>query len=298
MASLGADVRAGQSLARIWSPEAAEATAALESARAAEQLARRSLERERALFERRVAAEREVLEAEAAVAKAAAETAAAAARLAAMGFSSVPGNAHGRDPVVSVTSPIAGTVIERTASVDAPVGPDTVLFTIADLRTLWLTVRVPEGRAAAIRRGQAVDVSLAALPDRSVRGTIAYISPIVVPDTRTVDVRVEVPNRARDLRPGMSATARIDLPDAVSGGAQEPPLLVPRSAVQELNESTVVFVPAGERQFRAQAVRVGATYGSDVELLSGVEAGDRIVVRGAFTLKAQALRGAGADHQH
>ena len=71
--------------------------------------------------------------------------------------------------------------------------------------------------------------------------------------------------------------------------------MVPRTAVQELNQSTVVFVPDGENRFKAQRVALGSSFGNQVEVLSGVKAGDRIVVQGAFTLKAQASRGAVAD---
>jgi membrane fusion protein, heavy metal efflux system len=291
---LGAQVRAGQPLATIRSPEAAEATAALDGARAAENLARRSLTRERELFEKKVSAQREVIEAEAALASAEAAVRSAEARLASKGFSAPSGNTQGSDPVVTVTSPIAGTVIERTAAADAPVGPDSVLFTIADLSTLWLTVRVPETSVAAIRRGQTVSVVVGGMPDRPVEGRVDYIAPIVTPETRTVDVRVQVPNRNGDLRPGTSASARFDLPNSpqASGEAR---VLVPRTAVQELNQASVVFVPTGERQFKAQPVTLGSSFGNQVEVLSGVKAGDRIVVQGAFTLKAQALRGAVAD---
>ena len=72
-------------------------------------------------------------------------------------------------------------------------------------------------------------------------------------------------------------------------------VLVPRAAVQELNQATVVFVPSGENKFKAQPVTLGSSFGNQVEVLSGIKAGDRIVVQGAFTLKAQALRGAVAD---
>jgi membrane fusion protein, heavy metal efflux system len=71
--------------------------------------------------------------------------------------------------------------------------------------------------------------------------------------------------------------------------------LVPRTAVQELNQASVVFLPDGDRRFRSQQVTLGSSYGNDVEVVSGVKAGDRIVVQGAFTLKAQAMRGAVAD---
>ena len=291
MVPLGANVRAGQPLATIRSPEAAEAAASLDSARAAENLARRSLARERELFERKVSAQREVLEAEAALANAEASVRAAEARLAAKGFSAPSGNA---DPVVTVTSPIAGTVIERTAAADAPVGPDSVLFTIADLSSLWLTVRVSETNVEAIRKGQTVSVLVGGRPDRPVDGRVDYIAPIVAPDTRTVDVRVQVPNRSGELRPGTSASARFDLPDRPTS-AGDARVLVPRTAVQELNQSNVVFVPSGENRFKPQPVTLGSSFGDQVEVLSGVKAGDRIVIQGAFTLKAQAVRGAGGD---
>jgi cobalt-zinc-cadmium efflux system membrane fusion protein len=291
---LGATVKAGQALATIRSPQAVEARAALDSARAAENLASRTLARERDLFERKVSAQREVIEAEAALANAQATVRAAEARLDVMGFR--PGDPTSAEPVVTVTSPIAGTVIERTAAVDAPVGPDSVLFTIADLSSLWLTVRVPETSAAAIRRGQPVTVAVGGLADRPVLGRIDYIAPVVTPETRTVDVRVQVPNRNGELRPGTSANARFDLPDRTPGSSGNLRVLVPRAAVQELNGQNVVFIPTGERQFKAQPVVLGSSYGGDVEVLSGVKAGDRMVVQGAFTLKGQATRGAGAEH--
>lgn len=291
IAPLGAHVRAGQPLATIRSPEAAEATAALDSARAAETLARRSLARERELFERRVSAQREVLEAEAALANAEATVRAAEARLAAKGFTAPGSNV---EPVVAVTSPIAGTVIERTAAVDAPVAADSVLFTIADLSSLWLTVRVSETSVGAIRKGQTVSVLVGGRPDRPVDGRVDYIAPIVAPDTRTIDVRVLVPNSSGELRPGTSASARFDLPDSPQSSG-EARVLIPRTAVQELNQASVVFVPNGDRKFKSQAVTLGSSYGNQVEVLSGVKAGDRIVVQGAFTLKSQLLRGAVSD---
>lgn len=293
IASLGANVQAGQALATIRSPEAAEAAAALDSARAADNLARRTLARERELFERKVSAQREVLEAEAALASAEAAVRATEARLASMGFNPQDATSQG-DPVVTVTSPLAGTVIERNAAADAPVTPDSVLFTVADLSSLWLTVRVPETNVAAIRRGQNVNVVVGAMPDRPVEGRVDYIAAVVAPETRTVDVRIQVPNRSRELRPGMSASARFELP-ASPTSSSDARVLVPRTAVQELNQSSVVFIPVGERQFKPQPVTLGSTYGNDVEVISGLNAGDRIVVQGAFTLKAQAMRGAVAD---
>jgi cobalt-zinc-cadmium efflux system membrane fusion protein len=106
---------------------------------------------------------------------------------------------------------------------------------------------------------------------------------------------LQVPNRNGELRPGASASARFDLPEATQPSSSELRVLVPRTAVQELNQQNVVFVPTEERHFKAQPVTLGSSYGNEVEVLSGVKAGDRIVIQGAFTLKAQAVRGAAAD---
>jgi cobalt-zinc-cadmium efflux system membrane fusion protein len=208
-----------------------------------------------------------------------------------------------------------------------------VLFTIADLRSLWLTVKVPELNAAQILRGQRVQIDVRALPGTPITGAIDYVAPIIDAASRTVDVRLSVANPQGTLRPGMSANAKFELaamspsstahsapaasasPTAsaataasaahtLSGsGAQRAAasaarILIPRTAVQELNQATVVFVATDEaRRFEAKPVTLGASYGPDVEILSGLAAGDRFVIRGAFTLKAQAVRG-GAGHSH
>jgi RND family efflux transporter MFP subunit len=156
-------------------------------------------------------------------------------------------------------------------------------------------VRVPETSAEDVKKGQAVQVSVGALPDRPIDGSIDYVSPVIASDTRTVDVRIQVPNQNGALRPGMSANARFNLPERAGATTQTARVLVPRTAVQELNQATVVFVPDSDRKFKAQPVTLGSSYGNDVELLSGLNVGDRVVVQGAFTLKAQAVRGAAAD---
>ena len=105
----------------------------------------------------------------------------------------------------------------------------------------------------------------------------------------------KVPNKNGALRPGTSASARFDLLNQSPSSSADARALVPRTAIQEFNQASVVFVPTGERQFKAQPVTLGSSYGTDVEVFAGVKAGDQIVVQGAFTLKAQALRGAVAD---
>src|SRR5690606_36435508 len=111
--------------------------------------------------------------------------------------------------------------------------------------------------------------------------------------TRTIQARIEVPNRDGALRPGMFATAQISASDTGTAVA-----VVPRDAVQELEGETVVFVPSDHPgEFRAQAVVVGALVGADmVSVISGLAIGDTIVVSGAFMLRSELAKGEIGEH--
>jgi len=293
-AVLGQSVGRGAILASIESPEVGTAAAAYLTAQAVEELARRTHEREKDLFARKIAAEREVLAAEAELARARAELRAAETRLRTLGLTADQiGDPRSAPGLLPVRTPIAGTVIERNATLGAPVGPSDVLFKVADLATLWLVAKVPETAIRNIRRGESVEVGVDALPDRRFSGQVGYIAPTVAPEARTVDVRIDVHNAERALRPGMFARAR--LASRSAGAADDARPLILRSAVQELNRRTVVFVPLGPGKFEIREVVLGQAFGNDVEILRGLTAGERIVTTGSFTLKAQAVRGAASD---
>ena len=145
-----------------------------------------------------------------------------------------------------------------------------------------------------IRRGDMVTVNVDALPDQPVSGRVSYIGATVSDTTRTVDVRIDVPNRTGQLKPGMFARAQLATRSAPERSDQ---LLIPQIAVQELNRTRVVFVPRGDGGFDVRAVTVGASVGDDIEVVSGLKAGETIVTGGSFTLKSQAVRGeAGESH--
>lgn len=294
--SMGDRVDAGTVLASIDSPDVGGLLASYTGAQAAESVAQRTYQREKDLFARRISAEREVLAAEAELARATSERRTVESRLQALDLA-LPraGSSDPSSALLPIRSPIQGTVIERNAAIGAPVGPDAVLFTLADLSTLWLVAKVPETTMRDIRRGDTVTVTVDALPDQPVSGRVSYIGATVSDTTRTVDVRIDVPNRTGQLKPGMFARAQL----ATRGARTEPSnrLLIPQIAVQELNRKRVVFVPRGDGGFDVREVTVGASVGDDIEVLSGLKAGDRIVTTGSFTLKSQAVRGeAGESH--
>jgi membrane fusion protein, heavy metal efflux system len=287
--SMGDHVGAGTVVANIDSPDVGSLLASYTSAQAAESVAQRTYQREKDLFARRISAEREVLAAEAALASATSERRSVESRLQALGIVlPPPGSASPTSALLPIRSPIQGTVIERNATIGAPVGTDTVLFKLADLSTLWLVAKVPETTIRDISRGDTVTVKVDALPDQPVSGRVSYIGATVSDATRTVDVRIDVPNTTSRLKPGMFARAQF-----ATRGAREPSvrILIPQIAVQELKGKRVVFVPRSDGVFDVREVTVGATIGDDIDILSGLKAGERIVTSGSFTLKSQAVRG-------
>jgi cobalt-zinc-cadmium efflux system membrane fusion protein len=159
---------------------------------------------------------------------------------------------------------------------------------------------VYESQLAAVRPGQAVEVVVPAVPDRTFRGTVEGIGDVVDERTRTIAVRIAVPNDDRALKPGMFGTARLAGATEREGGKGA--VVVPRDAVQRIGDRQVVFVVAGENRYRPVEVEVGTEAGPEVELRSGIEDGTPIVSRGAFTLKAElskeSLSGSHAGHGH
>jgi len=293
--SMGDRVAAGAVLASIDSPDVGSLLASYASAQAAESVAQRTYQREKELFARRISAEREVLAAEADLARATSERRTVESRLQALDVVLPQASSSGPESaLLPIRSPIQGTVIERNAAIGAPVGPDAVLFKLADLSTLWLVAKVPETMMRDIRRGDTVTVKVDALPDQPVSGRVSYIGATVSDTTRTVDVRIDVPNRTGQLKPGMFARAQL-----ATRGARERSdhILIPQIGVQELNRKRVVFVPRSDGGFDIREVAVGASVGDDIEVLSGLKAGETIVTTGSFTLKSQAVRGeAGESH--
>jgi cobalt-zinc-cadmium efflux system membrane fusion protein len=284
--SVGDRVRPGTVLARIESADVAAAFADAAAAKTTEQVARQNYERERALLRDGISAQRDVQAAEAELARATAARQVAEGRLNAL---NLPAGAVAATNELPLASPIGGTVVERSVVMGAPVTPTDVLFRIADLTSLWLVASVPETELRHVRRGQTVNVALDALPASTVNGRVSYVADAVRADTRTVDVRVVVPNADGRLKPGMFARARIETGEAANQAVST--ITIPSSAVQRLAGATVVFVKTGEREFRARVVAAGENTGDRVVVVDGLNPGDVIVTRGSFILKAEAVRG-------
>lgn len=289
LAAPGQNVRAGQVLAEVQSVELGRARADYDTAQARATLARTALERKRALADR-IVPRREVQEAEADLAAAQAEVRAAEATLRALGASARSGGDASRLPLVA---PIAGTVIERNIALGQMIDPEHVAFRIGDLGSLWLVAHAFERDAMRIAVGARARVTLAAYPGQAFGGRVTYIGRQVEAASRTIPVRVELANPQQVLRPGMSATAWLQ----VSTAGQNV-VTVPVAALQRVRDQWVVFVPKSDRTFEIRTVGRGRDLQGEVEVLTGVQPGETVVVDGAFLLKAEAEKAESDHHEH
>jgi len=190
-----------------------------------------------------------------------------------------------------VIAPFDGVIIEKHVALGEVQKEDAESFRIADLNSVWVILGVYQKEIPSIRVGQSVLISAGhGIPD--MEGEISYIGPLVGEQTRTATARVVLPNRAGQLRPGLFVTGRVTL------STVPVPILVPKTALQTIDEKTVVFVE-DEDGFEPRAVTVGRSNGTHVEITSGLKPGQKYVSAGAFTLKAQLAKGSFGDaHNH
>jgi RND family efflux transporter MFP subunit len=185
-----------------------------------------------------------------------------------------------------VRSPVAGTVIDRHATTGEIAGADVSLFLVADLSVSWIFGRVYERDVGKVKEGQPATLTLDAWPGRDWSCMLDYVAGALDPETRTLPVRIRLPNPDGALKPGLFGALRIRV------GEPAPALAVPADAVQRLGPRTLVFVRAADGAFEPRDVTLGRSVGTLVEVLSGLAAGEDVVVAGTFALKGELLRGA------
>jgi len=186
---------------------------------------------------------------------------------------------------VSLRAPFDGRVITRNLTQGEVVETEQKLFTVANLTDVWVIGNVPEKDVRFIRKDRKVDVILAAYPHAIFTGTITYIGDTLDPATRTMTLRVTVPNPDRLLKPEMFAIVRVytaSSPDALS---------LPLAAIQDGPVGNkMVFVRRELGVFETRAVTLGNEEGDVVRVLEGVKAGEQVVTKGSFALKSQMER--------
>ena len=287
VSALGDRVRRGQPLAEIYSPALAEAQTRYVSAKAMLDAHDRELQRTQKLVEIGAASRQELekIHAEHAAQTAAVQSARAELELLGLSASALDniGPGHSVSATITVPAPIDGVVTERGANIGLNVDAATKLFTVVDLSTVWVVADAYEKDFSRVRVGSEAAINTSARPDLTLRGRVSYIDPQVSADTRTAKVRVEVPNPRGDLRLGMYA----DVVLTGESGASTP--MVPRSAIQNVDDRTVVYLANSKEpgRFIEREVRLGQSSGAQVEVTSGLQPGDQVVTEGSFSVRAE-----------
>jgi cobalt-zinc-cadmium efflux system membrane fusion protein len=188
-----------------------------------------------------------------------------------------------------IIAPKTGTVLKREVTIGQVVQPADPAFTIADLSTVWIVANAPEEDAGQLREEMEVEVRIPALPKRAITGRLSFVSPIVDPATRTVEVHMDVLNPKGLLKPD-------ELASMTFTGQKERKLTVPSAAVVREENKDYVFVEIGPTKYVLREVMLGQEENDRRVALSGVRQDERIVTDGAFHLnnqrKQNAIKGA------
>jgi membrane fusion protein, copper/silver efflux system len=182
---------------------------------------------------------------------------------------------------VSWPVPRDGVVLERNAVDGQGFKAGDVLFRIADHSVVWVMADVAEGDLGALKPGQSVKVTTRAHPGRVFTGRVSVIYPHLMKETRTVRVRIELPNSDLALLPDMYVDVDI------ATGSEEPVVAVPENAVIDSGARQVVIVARGEGRFEPRDVKLGRKGDGYVEVMSGLQDGESIVVNGNFLIDAE-----------
>jgi Cu(I)/Ag(I) efflux system membrane fusion protein len=184
------------------------------------------------------------------------------------------------EPILTVYAPASGIVLRREAFPGKYVEPGTTLYEVANLSTVWVSADIYESEVETVTLNQSASVTFAAYPGTTFRGNVSYIYPSLNAETRTVRVRVELPNPGLTLKPGMYGNVTVQT-DAVHT------LVVPKEAVLETGLRQLVFMDRGQGRYEPASVKLGRRSQDFVEVLEGLKEGDRIVTSANFLLDAE-----------
>jgi len=306
---LGDSVRADQLLGHIHSHEVHEARAGyeqakieLDRARSAEAYARGRRDRAEKLFDLRAGsrqdletAEVDLKNAEAAIQKAQSEVEKERAHLAIFRIPlDLPAaenhSAKEEEDDIPIFAPAAGLIVERKATVGSVVNVGEELLAISDTSTLWMIGAANETDLAELHPGQLVHLQVRAYPGRDFTARVLKLGEELDPATRTLQIRIAVPNPQGLLKPEMYASANVRQTGRSSA------LYLPDEAIQDVDGVPVVFVRRGQTNFEARTIKSGQHVEGETEILEGLRPGEAVVVMGSFLLKSQMLKSAIQDN--
>lgn len=306
---VGDSVRAGQVLARIHSHDVHETRAAyreasveLDRARSAAAYATQRRDRAKRLLDLRAGsrqdlefAESGLVDAQAQILRAQAEVRKERIHLTDILHVSLDDGSHsGRDKQSSqhddteddipVLAPASALVFERKVTVGSVVNAGDVLFSLTNTSSLWMIAAANESDLSTLHPGQTVQIKVRAYPDEAFRGRILKLGEELDPTTRTLEVRILVPNPHGFLKPRMYASATIEQP------GRRPAIFLPEAAIQDIDGLPAVFVRRADKRFEPRTIKTGRHVNGETEVLEGLHAGDAVVVKGGFMLKSQLLK--------
>jgi cobalt-zinc-cadmium efflux system membrane fusion protein len=283
----GEEVKKGQLLATLSSTGLSEAQLTLLKTTSQRQLAQRAVERARTLLDAGVIGAAEVQRREAELSQSASEVDAARDQLSLLGMlpESIDELVKTRriNSATRIIASMDGVVLDRKITLGQVIQPADTIFEIADLTHLWLLADVPEQNAGRLQEGQLVEASIGALPNLTLRGKLAFISHTVNPETRTVRVRMELPNPRARYKPAMLATMLLK-------EHTEKRTVVPIAAVVREENVEHLFVQRAPGTFVLRPVSLGDEFDGRRVLLEGLQPGEQIVTAGAFHLNNERRR--------
>lgn len=276
----GDPVKKGDVLAELESAELGQAQAAVLGARAHAEAAAANETREHQLAEARISSQRDYELARATMQAAKAELFASEQKVRALSGTSGSGEVG----ILSLTTPIDGKVVELHVSRGQSVEPSYTAFKVADIRTLWIELAVFERELGHVRAGDAVEISPQTNLTAVLKGKVAHVGDVIDLETRSAPVRVEVDNDEETLRPGQSVVAKIHTQTAPQA------LLLPREAVTTVDGKPTLFVASDETSVEVRTIVLGSGDGNKVEIKQGLNAQERVIVKGVFALKSEVFR--------
>ncbi|MNS04991.1 Cobalt-zinc-cadmium resistance protein CzcB [compost metagenome] len=295
--NVGDRVGAGETLAVLDSVELGEAQSTYLEAIAKYDLARSTHARQQRLYRDELIAQKEVIAASNALRLAQIDVNTAKNRLELLGFTParIAALASGRrlDPTVPLLSPIRGVVIARHLTIGEVLEPraEQPAFTVSDISELWVNATLYERDLARVHQGQSATITTPAYPGKVYRGRVSVISTGLEKETRTATARIVVANPDGLLKPDMAADVRIEV------GSQST-LAVPSSAIVKDKDDTYVFIRKGPESFERRPVEAGEPVGGLVPITKGLTAGEEVVVKGGFSLKAELSKEEFGEHGH
>jgi cobalt-zinc-cadmium efflux system membrane fusion protein len=295
--NVGDRVNKGERLATLESVELGQAQAAYLQSLARFELVEATAQRQRALFGEDLVARKEVLAADNALRLARIELDNARNQLVLYGFDAGRIAALGRgralDPTVALLAPISGIVVTRHLTIGELLRPEAEqpAFSLSDVSELWVDAAVFEKDLANVHAGQPATITTPAYPGKTYRGRVSLVSTALEKASRTATARVVVPNPDGRLKADMTATVRIAV-------GERPALAVPAGAIVRDKEEAFVFVREDATRFRKRPVEAGTAVDGWVPIARGLKAGEQVVEKGSFTLKAELTKDSFGEHEH